>query len=63
MGFAPFGEVEGDGMQIVKQIFNVGEQPNQGMIQSQGNAYIDKNFPKISKIIRASVIEPPEDEL
>ena len=46
-GFA-FGEVEGDGMAIVMQIFNVGGD-NQGSIQSQGNAYIDKNFPKISR--------------
>ena len=61
MGFAPFGEVEGDGMTIVKQIFNVGEQPNQGSIQAQGNQYIDSNFPKISKIIKASLVEPADE--
>jgi len=30
MGFAPFGEVEGDGMAVVKRIFDCGERPNQG---------------------------------
>ena len=57
MGFAPFGEVEGAGMDIVKQIFNCGEKPNQGSIQSQGNAYLDKDFPTLSKIVRATVLE------
>lgn len=57
MGFAPFGEVEGSGMDIVKQIFNCGEKPNQGSIQSQGNAYLDKDHPKLSKIVSVTMIE------
>merc|ERR1719203_1277320 len=56
MGFAPFGEVEGDGMQVVKTIHNCGEKPNHGSIQSGGNAYLDKEFPKLSKIIKARII-------
>ena len=52
MGFAPFGEVEGDGMAVVKKIYNCGNRPNQGSIESQGNAYLDKDFPKLSKIVR-----------
>ena len=61
MGFAPFGEVEGNGMEIVKQIFNCGEQPNQGSIQQQGNSYLDKSFPKLSKIVR--VVELSSDKV
>ena len=57
MGFAPFGEVEGDGMDVVKQIYNCGEKPNQGSIQSQGNSYLDQSFPELSKIVKATVID------
>ena len=57
MGFAPFGEVEGDGMDVVKQIYNCGEKPNQGSIQSQGNSYLDKSFPELSKIVKATLID------
>mmetsp|Transcript_36963 Transcript_36963/g.69104 ORF Transcript_36963/g.69104 Transcript_36963/m.69104 type:complete len:202 (+) Transcript_36963:16-621(+) len=56
MGFAPFGEVEAPGMDVVKKIYNCGEKPNQGQIQSAGNAYLDKNFPQLSKIVQARVI-------
>lgn len=63
MGFAPFGKVEGDGMSVVKKIYNVGERPDQGRIQSQGNAYLDANFPQISKVISAKVEELGSEEL
>merc|ERR1712167_558145 len=53
MGFAPFGEIEGDGMTVAKKIHNCGEKPNQGRIQSEGNKYLDKEFPKLSKVIKA----------
>jgi len=57
MGFAPFGEVEGDGMAVVKKIYNCGEKPNQGSVQSQGNDYLDKSFPDLSKIVKATLVE------
>ena len=63
MGFAPFGEVEDQGMSVVKQIFNCGEQPNQGAIHSDGNAFLDKNFPTLSKIVRAVIIEAAKEEI
>ncbi|KAG7345142.1 cyclophilin type peptidyl-prolyl cis-trans isomerase [Nitzschia inconspicua] len=49
-GFSPIGEVI-EGMEYVDQIYaKYGEKPNQGKIQQQGNAYLDKEFPLLSYI-------------
>merc|ERR1712083_994894 len=51
-GFAPFAEVLGDGMDVVDKFYKgYGEKPDQGKITSQGNAYLDKYFPKLTKIV------------
>jgi hypothetical protein len=55
-------QVEGEGMSVVRKIFNCGEKPNQGTIQAQGNAYLDDQFPKLSKIVRATVLPISKDE-
>lgn len=56
-GFAPFGEVEGDGMTVVRQIYDCQEEPKQGQIMSMGNRYLDNEFPDLSKIVKAQIIE------
>ncbi|EOD20306.1 hypothetical protein EMIHUDRAFT_458584 [Emiliania huxleyi CCMP1516] len=61
MGFAPFAKVLGDGMAVVKKIYNCGEKPNQGQIQNEGNAYLDKNFPELSKIVKATIVTAKEE--
>jgi peptidyl-prolyl cis-trans isomerase A (cyclophilin A) len=49
-GFSPIGQVI-EGMEYVDQIYaKYGEKPNQGKIQQQGNAYLDKEFPLLSYI-------------
>lgn len=54
-GFAAFGKVSA-GMDIVDKIYSgYGEQPNQGMIQSQGNAYLLKTFPKLDHVKTATI--------
>ena len=66
--FAPFGEVV-DGMSVVDQInAQYKEQPDQGSITAQGNAYLDRNFPKLDKILSATIVpaappapKPPAD--
>ena len=56
-GFSPFGRVT-DGMDKVELIFGgYGEKPNQNTIQSQGNSYLEQNFPKMDYIITAQVVE------
>jgi len=54
-GFAPFGEVI-SGMEVVEKITSqYGESPNQGTIQSQGNAYLNKQFPKLDFVKKATI--------
>jgi len=54
-GFAPFGEVT-EGMAVVDKInAEYGENPNQGTIQSQGNAYLTKQFPNLTVIKKATI--------
>lgn len=54
-GFSPFGEVI-SGMDVVEKITSqYGEKPNQNMVQSNGNAYLMKDFPKLDYINKATV--------
>lgn len=56
-GFAAFGEVV-EGMAVVDSInAQYGEAPNQNLIQQQGNAYLESEFPELDFIIRARVVE------
>lgn len=57
MGFAPFGKVV-EGMEVVEAInAEYGERPNQGMIQAQGNAYLEREFPNLDGIKSARIAE------
>mmetsp|Transcript_21964 Transcript_21964/g.51780 ORF Transcript_21964/g.51780 Transcript_21964/m.51780 type:complete len:319 (-) Transcript_21964:86-1042(-) len=52
-GFSPIAEVV-EGMEYVDLIYDgYGEKPNQGMIQNQGNSYLNKNFPLLSYISKS----------
>ena len=54
-GFTPFGEVT-TGMDVVEKITDqYGEKPNQGSIQSQGNAYLKAQFPKLDYVKKATI--------
>ena len=55
-GFAPFGEVVEGGMGAVDAINDeYGEKPSQTQILSQGNSYLDANFPKLDYVVSARI--------
>lgn len=59
MGFTPFARVV-KGMDVVDAIFSGHrERPDQGAIQSRGNAYLEENFPELDYIIKATISEIP----
>jgi peptidyl-prolyl cis-trans isomerase A (cyclophilin A) len=60
-GFAPFGEVT-TGMDVVDKFYSgygegapSGRGPEQGKVQAQGNAYLNKDFPKLDYIKKATI--------
>ncbi len=60
-GFAPFGEVV-EGMEVVDAFHAAygdgpprGEGPYQAMVEARGNAYLDAEFPELTRIERATV--------
>jgi peptidyl-prolyl cis-trans isomerase A (cyclophilin A) len=57
-GFAPFGTVI-EGMENVDKIFpGYGERPDQGGITDQGDVYLKKSFPNLTRITTATVVAP-----
>ena len=62
-GFSPFGKVV-SGMEVVDSLYGGygegapnGNGPDQGRIQSQGNAYLEQDFPKLDFIKTATITE------
>ncbi|HTA69849.1 MAG TPA: peptidylprolyl isomerase [Bryobacteraceae bacterium] len=64
-GFAPFGKVV-EGMDVVDKLYSgYGETSGSGMragkqgrLFEEGNAYLDREFPRLDKLIRARIIQP-----
>lgn len=56
--FPPFGEVI-EGMNVVDAVYaGYGQNPDQAQIQSSGNKYLNREFPKLDYIKKATLIEP-----
>jgi cyclophilin family peptidyl-prolyl cis-trans isomerase len=64
MGFAPFGKVV-EGMSVVDKLYaGYGETSgggmragHQGKLFEEGNAYLDREFPFLDRLVRAEIIE------
>jgi peptidyl-prolyl cis-trans isomerase A (cyclophilin A) len=63
-GFAPFGRVV-EGMDVVDRLFAGygegaprGRGPDQGRIQGEGNAYLEREFPKLDYVKKATIVAP-----
>ena len=68
MGFSPFGKVI-EGMEVVDKFYSGygegaprGRGPSQERITAEGNAYLEKSFPKLDYIKEASIVEDSEPE-
>jgi peptidyl-prolyl cis-trans isomerase A (cyclophilin A) len=62
-GFSPFGKVV-SGMDVVDALYGGygegapnGAGPDQGRVQSQGNAYLEKSFPKLDYVKTATIVQ------
>lgn len=55
-GFSPFGMVK-EGMNVVDSIYaGYGEQPDQNRIRTEGNAYLEREFPQLDFIRTVRVV-------
>ena len=58
-GFSPFGEVV-SGMEAVDKInAEYKENPDQGLIQGRGNAYLTQQFPRLDYVKKATIVRAP----
>ena len=62
MGFAPFGEVV-EGMDVVDALYSDygegqprGSGPFQGKIATEGNEYLDADYPNLDRVISATIV-------
>jgi len=63
-GFAPLGEVV-EGMEVVDRFYAAygegapqGRGPDQGRIRTEGNAYLERDYPRLDYVKRATVLIP-----
>lgn len=62
MGFAPFGRVV-EGMEVVDRLYSGygegaprGSGPDQSLIQTQGNDYLERRFPRLDYVTKALIL-------
>ena len=72
--FAPFGEVDAEGMKVVRKLYSKypvfdgrlypdpSTAVSQGHLVELGNAYLDEYFPKLDAIKSATIVEEEKEE-
>jgi cyclophilin family peptidyl-prolyl cis-trans isomerase len=61
VGYPPIAKVI-EGMDVVDDFYSrYGQSPNQGRIASEGVKYLVDNFPKLDYILKAEIIENPQE--
>jgi cyclophilin family peptidyl-prolyl cis-trans isomerase len=65
-GFVPFAEIEGgpdgDGMSVVRGLFNESSvKPREDRILKEGNKYLDAEFPNLSRLRAARILDDSEN--
>lgn len=56
-GFAPFGQVEEGGMEVVDALYSgYGDTPEPGRIGREGEAYLKRHFPRLDTILEARLL-------
>lgn len=58
LGFAPFGKVVSGMSSIMKIYAGYGESPNQDEITAGGKQYLEKNFPRLDRVLSAKIAAP-----
>ncbi len=61
-GFSPFGAVEGNGMNVVEMLYDGYSNDNgpaQDKLETLGNPYAKKGWPKLDYIVSATLVEAP----
>ena len=63
MGFTPFGEVV-EGMDVIDGLYKgygegapKGKGPNQMIIEREGNAYLERDFPELDYVEKATIVQ------
>jgi len=63
-GFTPFATINKDGMKVVDKLYDqYADAPTneQGAIQAEGKAYLDKHYPKLDVIKHATIVSAAPD--
>ena len=56
LGFSPLGEVI-EGLEVIDAIYSgYGDDPDQSQLTTQGEAYLNRYFPRLDKIVKATIL-------